>query len=835
MKIYNNIKKIPRPHTSGDIIGKPYLLPLQLTQEESSNTSFHFLKEGSTRCLLSCKGLTKVCSGVFLFPGLFSYQQMDEVKERVIDLNFTSDDKTSKKSLVVYDKDFARTIWDSISDSLLREIVDVKDCDISNDDLVQNTNQLDGIHEAFTLVHDNGKANDSESTIIQRDATFVKDRSNRSLFSIVISLNSDNVKGGGIVFHLPKDASTEIPKGSTIKNEITHHGNLYCDFEHFVPSFKRGDVLVFKQDVLYQYLPIIGDNIDRYILKGNIMLHSENKLERELSKLDNRTCAEHFCKAEKLVSDQDFMGARECLEKVLSIRRSPETPVNSQTWSPIRAAEIEKPAEPKNTKRPSNNPFSIFSIEIWYKIIHFVNDYESIGNLCKVFDELSQIRKELFFRSFFKDTFSTSHHVQFKSDNAEFIANNQSRFAKAAAVYTIFLIGDSTGTKKDHNSYLLAMDKDNGNLNEVRLNDLLFGILEEGDELLDGSCSTVFKVRQQKGSKKNYRNDLFHSVDRRFMTTHYNCDDIGIDIESEICSTVTVPSKGTKPEEKKNLDVFFPQTNSSSAAVEHRNVMTLTTWDRFFEFWKGHYVAWKQMKDNSSVFYDMPPNSKYKDDKDLFMKSLYNGSGDTLQQKNALLIPCSDIENGPLPGALVVRKLNQSVEVERGSCLCLHGVNVLPNLSKNSSTLSYNHLIMDFGRVEMKLEEVEDITVNMGDSFIEKLIVRLGGLLSNNFTVVKFTVDFLHKSDENGYKQNSHYLENKRGGCQCTLPAFRVENFVGVTSRFTVKRVLVIIARSKRYINQCFVFTSFDDNDVQYATRSDDVQKEATPSNTLLY
>ena len=840
MKTYDNIKQIPKSNVSGDIIGKPYLLPLQLTQQEDNDilnkTNFHFLKgEGeSIPKLSSCKEITDICPGVFLIPRLFS-SHADQIKKRITHLKMSREE--FKTSLVIYDKEFATTIWESISNSFIKVFHDDKKHEDEFLDSSKPHVNTD-IHEAFTLVYGCEQSESSNpSSAIQRDATFIKDRNTKSLYSMVIPLvGSDNYKG--IVFHSPKIPSVEIPKGSTVKDEITYHGNLYNHFDHHVPTVKPGDVLIIKQeDVLYQYLPTVAGDSEVCFVKGNIMFHSPESCSNK-PLVNNWAYAEQFCNAEKLERDSgDLVGARECLEKVISIRRSPETPLNSQTWSPCYSAEEKSEYSKTTVSCPitTDKAFAFFSMEIWYIIIHFINDFQSVVNLCKVFVQLSPILKESFFERFFRDSFSTSHHVQFQTSDAEYIANNQSQFAKVAAVYSIFLIGDCTDSKKKHNSYLLSMNKDTGYLNELELHDLLFRIFDEGEddeELREEDNSALFKVRQYERNEKNYKNDLFHSVDRRFMITHFNCHDIGIDVESELCSVITNDDVVASFQEESCLDTYLPQRNSLLTSVDPKNRCTLTAWDRHFEFWKDYYVSRCYSLNNSLDF----SNVKRKDKKFLLVNGMDGLGKNTTcyEKKDALLIPRSDFESGPLPGALVVRKLECPVDIERGSCLCLYREKICPELSKNCTTLTYNHLIMDFGRVKMKLENIGDYTVDKDNSLIDGIICKYFDGLLNYWTVDKFHVDFLHKDcDYDGYEWVYRHLGYKSKACTCMLPRYRVEKFVSVKNRVMVTRVLVFFVRSKTYPNRLHVFTSFDE-EVQYKDHKrheEKFERELTPIN----
>ena len=866
MRIFKNVKEISGPCISGDVIGKPYLLPLQMTQDESASqlTHFHFQRQIPESVIQKPKDLIEICPGVLSIPGLLSTSQASNVLNRVRAQLHLDSESISSNQLVIYDDDFANNIWSSISDSFTKYIFDVINDTNSMEYTLfdENTNEIVvDIDDAFSLIRCQKPTGDTSHYLnaLKRDSSFVKNRKNRSLYTVIISLSNETEGRGGVAFHLPKNPSTEIPKGSTIKDEITFHGNIYTDFQHFIPSFNRGDAIVFKQDVLHEYLSEENADEGKYIIKGNIMfLMEEENLSfgnRNISEMELSLCADYFNQARRYEKNSDLVSAGECLERAISIRRFPKTPTNSQDWSPRCPADVAEPHVGKDLVTAANKAFSLFSIEIWHQIISFISDYTSISNLCTVFEELSPIRKELFFNTFFMDTLSTSHHVQFTSDDAHFIYENKARFAKTAALYSITLLGDHVQEINKDNSckYFVSMDKVNGDLSELTLNDLLFDVFEdsENDDNKDlngeNSLGAVFKVRQ-KGREKNLQEDLFHSVDRGFMATHYNCQDIGIDVNSELNSNISwFDIKAPRQNKKRKYDssfgrlcsshrvtvqdrfkTYFPRTNTSYPVQDQGNLNTLTGWDKYFEFWKDHNVALDQMRDDRDKLYDQLPKLRFIDEKKaLFMKSI-EGNEKENDLKNGTLSYSESKDSGPFPGAIIVRKLEHGFGFERGSCLCLYGENVMPALSKNCSTQCFNHLILDQSVVKIVSSESDmqygssAAIVDEENSIAEHVISKyiLFGE-SNHCTIDKYNVDFLpisKKECKHGYESSDNYANYKHQVCQCTsMPAFCVESFVGIAKQVRVRRVVVYLIRLNARPDRCIVFTDLN-QDVEYAT-----------------
>ena len=70
--------------------------------------------------------------------------------------------------------------------------------------LFQNSSKpqfnITSFYEAFTLSHICGDSKTTTSTI-QRDTTFIKDRNNKTIYSIVVHFIKNNANFKGIVFH----------------------------------------------------------------------------------------------------------------------------------------------------------------------------------------------------------------------------------------------------------------------------------------------------------------------------------------------------------------------------------------------------------------------------------------------------------------------------------------------------------------------------------------------------------------------------------------------------------------------------------------------------------
>ncbi|MEO0688485.1 MAG: hypothetical protein AAFY76_26320, partial [Cyanobacteria bacterium J06649_11] len=271
-------------------------------------------------------------------------------------------------------------------------------------------------------------------------------------------------------------------------------------------------------------------------------------------------CLQLFRQAQEYELESNNTKANDCYERSLSYRYfypdlSGDIGSNVPVISSISTASesikknLTKSAEdivPYSSKY--FNPFSIFSLEIWYQIICYLQNDKSLRSLCQVFPDL---RPEMKRAIFGKINPIVDHHsgifTKFSFKNGRFVNSNLEQCIKTSAVYSMFLLGN---TPSDTH-YMVSYDKKTREAKTVEMNDLIYGVFAE-----EPVYGTILKVRQHDDLKDPIK-DLYHSVDRQFMAEHLGREDIGIDLQSELRSKLTIAPSSNDENDSEYVDDVF--------------------------------------------------------------------------------------------------------------------------------------------------------------------------------------------------------------------------------------------------------------------------------------
>ena len=409
-KMYNNVKCTPK-RISMSMLGKPYLLAKTSLRTTDWGKDFCFLDElPKEQPNVSIKTLNK---DIYQVPNVFHQEQCKEMidKANVLNLQFCCyDNKRSNSRLVLFDEAFANHLWDVISKPL-KDILGDQKIQPFGFDVVRGEWNLSGVNEAMRLNRYSGKH--KEHFGLHRDAPFCPNGDRRSLYTVLIYLN-DDFRGGETIFYTPKDTMINT-KGCNVKEEIAKHRSLTSGYDSFTYIPKAGDVVIFKQNLLHEGVKLRKQKNNesfKYIIKTDIMVErpADSKLGFAPSPSEEKDffeCLQLFRKAQQYELIEDNTKANDCYERSLSYRYSYPDHLddqiigeneNSSMIIDIENNQIESTKYScKDFTVKEHNPFSIFSHEIWYRIICFLQNDKSLRSLCEVFPSLrSEMKRVLF-------------------------------------------------------------------------------------------------------------------------------------------------------------------------------------------------------------------------------------------------------------------------------------------------------------------------------------------------------------------------------------------------------------------------------------------------------
>eukprot|EP00111_Clytia_hemisphaerica_P021207 TCONS_00062466-protein len=704
--MYKNVKKLSWKDctVSSDMIGKPYLHasnPLRPTNHIDGK-EFQFLEGSSSNEFKEFRNLT---SDVFCVPNLLLRNQEEEIFNKIDQMNIHhSQPHRNEDDFVIYDEKFADFIWNKFSAKFLeatsRNNVQPFGFDTSDGEWI-----VKGVDEAILvspLVEGKFRKN---FPLLRREAPFISNRNQRSIHTGLIFVN----KKAELIFQIPK--APQSIKGVCLQDEIISHGDLYTSYHHVGLNINSGDAVIFKHNVIYEQ--IINDfrdeNLDNtiststggYVLQMHIMMERIGTETCSLLPIfspteqhDYNRCLELFCEAKKLESDEEFdvdfdnTGPIKCYEKYLSILYSYQRGIQpletnfedydfSQTPIPCSPETVSILGEIMNHEANSD-PFNIFSVEIWFEIMRHIEDPKSMKSLCKAFPGLNPIMKKILLKKIIP-TVEKSNGIygKFSFTDMKFVYENKSKIAKVLSIYATILLGNDL---KDKNYYLVSFNKKTKELHEEALEDILYSVFHS-ERVPD---TMVFKIKQQSSSKDLWQ-DFFYSMDRHFLAKYLGIAEIGVDVRSEIRSKVSCP------EEDDSGYPFFSYFDELDS---------LNYWDKCYEtcernrlFFGKHTQKHPDLKKPEHVY-----NKKDYFDKYNFW-SLLSSSIFVPSPERFKYFQLSEKHNY-LPSVALVRKLNQSISMRSDSCLCFNG-KINGDLSKNSSTVEFNHLVYNFDETKL--------------------------------------------------------------------------------------------------------------------------------------
>ena len=798
--MYNNIKNIFNNSKSCDLVGKPYLLAKTSLRTTDWGKSFKFLNNLEEPIDFEIKKIDE--HGVYHIRNILSSSQCKHIigKAEKLNLQFCCyGEERNNSRLVLFDKAFAKHLWNVISEPLKNVLGDEKICPFGFD-VTRGEWSLSGINEAMRLNRYSGKH--KEHFAPHRDAPFCPNGDKRSLYTVLIYLNDDFL-GGETVFHFPKNLSVDL-KGLTIQEEFQIQGSVFTGFKHLTFSPKTGHAVVFKQNLIHEGCLLNSNGQYKFVIKTDIMVERLEKLgfSPGLGEQENFFhCLNLFREAQQHELAGDGSKSNECYERSLSIRYSypdndlgktiTENLENRETNFIFVATENDVKSTTDsiqfNQATPKSSTCLIFPLEIWHRIMMFVGDYNSLENLCKVFPFLRGTMKDILFGSVVPDLV---HHsgvfTQFLYQDIGFASGDIDSLARVAAVYSIFLLGNTPMEKH----YLVNYDKEERKATSVELRDLLYGVFTK--EPVHG---TIFKVEQQNMDSKEPERDFYHSVDRQFMATHFNREDLGIDIDSELRSNVKILSK-TISEYAEDRDTFY-----KDYPIKERDFLNRKNFNQLDRFYEAcHHDVPRESPDD--CYNNLGANdynlARIDDDYEIFGEITEEEDLKTLLEYNRTL---------HVPSGAVVRRMDNPTTItkEDNYCTCFMFRHVGGKLSRNCSTHVFNHVVADFSRIKLNVRTADPDTDKTSYMF------RNLKKWSNHFCdseLFDYKLMCVDISELEGVVSSFNHA-----ACQCAFPDHRIEDYVTLSNYPMLEKIYVFLARSKKgeesESGKTFVFTGY--------------------------
>lgn len=365
--------------------------------------------------------------------------------------------------------------------------------------------------------------------------------------------------------------------------------------------------------------------------------------------------------------------------------------------------------------------------------------------------------------------------------------------ARVAAVYSIFLLGNTPSDKH----YLVNYDKKTGNATSVELADLLYSVFTSQPVL-----GTIFKVEQQNLHSKDPDYDLYQSVDRQFMATHFNREDLGIDIQSELRCKVKVLSKKIS-QYAEDFDIFY-----KDRPVKERDSLNRKAFNQFDRFYEAcHHDVPLESPDECYDTYGASDYTLARIDHEYD----YNCNNDiftAIDEENPLnLKKCN--RSLRIPSAAVIRRMGNPATItkEDGYCTCFMFQHLGGKLSKNCSTHVFNHVIADFGQIKLNVR----IADHENDSCKKPYMFEALKNWSNHFCNSKeftYTLTCVDISELEGV-----VLPFNHAACQCVFPDHRIEEYVNLSSYPILDKIYVFFAQCKNKegsdSGKTYIFTGY--------------------------
>ncbi|XP_066924819.1 uncharacterized protein [Clytia hemisphaerica] len=525
---------------------------------------------------------------------------------------------------------------------------------------------------------------------------------------------------------------------------------------------------------------------------------------------DNKKCLQLFRQAQQFELGRNYDKANECYERSLSLRYCYPQNLDGGIYQKgeqlltdnVAESQESLPCSQISTLSTSSNtnPFYIFSQEVWHKIMVYLQHDKALQSLCEVFSFLSSERRKILSNQFVP---KVDHHsgifTKFPFQNGKFVSENLERCIKVSAVYSMCLLGN----EQRNSHYLVNYDRETRNATTAQLKDLLYGVFAE--EPVQG---TFFKVAQRKANK-NPNEDLYHSVDRKFMSTHFDRDDIGIDLKSEIRSHLTIYDKDSDDEEYSDSEEsdregktdeftkkdFYNNAKDKPYPIkDFHNRITLDGFDHYYRYCRNKF----------------PPKSA--DEADYYKSSacLYDCITYPEDQRNELLeklvpedhynyhVTRMNVPTSLEPSCAIFRKLNKPIDDMRGeSCVCVFA-DVGSRLTENCSTHLFNSIVANFSKTKLAVELAADYlnSVYQFSQWIEHFCD------DGDFELITYRVNI--RQMEEVFSSFNH------ASCQCMFPNYKVNDYVNLSNYPMLDTIAVVVATNKKDSNEVYIYTEYD-------------------------
>eukprot|EP00111_Clytia_hemisphaerica_P017241 TCONS_00051036-protein len=734
--MFHNIRFYHAHTQAVDMIGKPYLMtdtPLKYTGDDQR--IFHLLDETVTP-LPNSTTLTQLGDGVLQSTEpIYSTSQCSEMLTRLENLDNELGlvcNKTYRKTAIIHDKPFVDMLWCSLEANFNAHRKETK---MLGFDTLRGNWMPCGLHHGLTLHrHNDYWRFNLHANRPQIDGQFCPDTDHRSLYTCLIFLNSD-FEEGEIEFFIPNVYFNSIERrNKTNKQLIAAYESANC-LQTFTYKPKAGDVLLIRQDTIYHHLNLSrGTEDQKWFLKCDLMFDrtGDEKFQWSIpaeEKMSHDSCVSSFrgnqyeeftdqirscLAAGKEVSDEyasDIPDERYLYDRMESILNTKYTyPVISQPEAKTNSETMISDSE-NQVDQPLIEKCKVFLPDhVWLRIFEHL-PASDCRHLTKAFPELVTIYKMMLKRAVFVP--ELCHHngvsTEFTFKNSTKIEKDLPKAALLSTIYSLILLGN---VDRDLH-YLILFHPELKTAEEIALEEILHCVFTYSP-LPDGD---VFLVRQQDADERKPLRDLFHSVDRRFMSANYAMEYFGIDVHSErkCCFEIT------KEYDDVDLSQYEDQSRTRQQLLykDCERDLQVKGVQRMFTRWDNCFLLFKNEKDRNGEsverkHYEFSMGLAPKETLLAIQRQQVLSKSHHEEDADFLAFPFEFVERQRgmaknCPSALVVRKLEKSVQIERRDyCVCFPGDEEISwKLSNNCSTYVFNRFILRNGLLE-KYEIEED-------------------------------------------------------------------------------------------------------------------------------
>ena len=145
-----------------------------------------------------------------------------------------------------------------------------------------------------------------------------------------------------------------------------------------------------------------------------------------------------------------------------------------------------------------------------------------------------------------------------------------------------------------------------------------------------------------------------------------------------------------------------------------------------------------------------------------------------------------------MPSASVVRRMDNPTTITKKDnyCTCFMFQHLGGKLSKNCSTHVFNHVVVDFERIELEVKRIDKDNDDYSSYMFETLKTW-----SNHFCNSKefdYTLMYVDISELEGVVSSFNHA-----ACQCAFPDHRIEDYVNLSSYPMLDKIYVFFAQCK--------------------------------------